>query len=145
MVFLRTIFGAAVGAVIILTISRLIPYTPDLSDWGGRAYPQTYLTPLIILAVVGYIGAWVGARFSGETGRLTGMLAAIIVGALAIGWKFDASIFKPLFQHPAYPVFSDHTLLALAVLLTCGHLGGMRVERGYFQKIVQSHAEKAVS
>jgi hypothetical protein len=136
MTFIRTIFGALIGAILILTIARLLPFTPDLSDWGGRAYPKSFLTPLIILAVISYMSTWIGAKFSPETGRLTGMLAALLTGAVAIGFKFDAAIFKPLFEHPAYPVFSDHTLLALAVLLTCGHLGGLRVEKGYFNRKV---------
>jgi uncharacterized membrane protein YeaQ/YmgE (transglycosylase-associated protein family) len=145
MTFIRTIFGAAVGAALILFVSKAIPFTPDLSDWGGRAYPQSYLLPLIILAIVGYISGWIGAKLSPETGRLTGMLASIAAGAVIIGWKFDAPILRPLFHHPAYPVFSDHALLALAVLLACGHLGGMRVEKGHASRIAKASQPEITS
>jgi ABC-type thiamin/hydroxymethylpyrimidine transport system permease subunit len=57
------------------------------------------------------------------------MFASIITGATIIGWNFSGNIIEPLFHHPAYPVFSDHTLLALAILLVAGHLGGVRVEK----------------
>ena len=137
MLFLRTIAGAIVGAALILLLSLAIPITPDLSDWGGRAFPRSYLAPLIILAFISYISTWVGANMSPRTGRLCGMLASIAAGAVAIGWNFGARLLEPLFQHPAYPVFSDHALLALAVLLVSGHLGGLRVERGFLSRAVE--------
>ena len=130
MVFIRTILGALVGSIFCLAAFRFIPFTPDLSDWGGRAYPRTYLFPLIIVAVIGYIGGWVGAKASPVTGRLCGMLSSIIAVVISIGWNTGSMILMPLFHHPAYPVFSDHALLALSVLLVCGHLGGLRVENG---------------
>lgn len=128
---LRTIIGALIGAVINLAVCRLIPFEPDLTDWGGLAYPRSFLFPLLILAVVSYCSGWIAANVSPSTGRLTGMLASILVGVAAIGWDTGASVLAPLFNHPAYPVFSDHTLLAVAVLLVGGHLGGLRVERNH--------------
>lgn len=130
MVFLRTITGAILGAIICLAAFRLIPFTPDLSDWGGRAFPRTYLFPLIIVAVISYAGGWIAAKVSPVTGRLCGMISSIITAAVSIGWDTGSMILMPLFHHPAYPVFSDHALLGLAVLLIGGHLGGLRVEKG---------------
>jgi len=115
----------------ILLLSTVIPFTPDLSDWGGRAFPQAYLSPLIILMLVGYVSGWVSGGFSPQTGRLCGILASILAGAAIVGLGYGGSLVKPLFHHPAYPIFSDHALLSLAVLLVSGHLGGLRVERGY--------------
>jgi hypothetical protein len=141
MLFLRTISGAIVGAIMILLISWAIPITPDLSDWGGKAFPCEYLTPLLILTLISYFSAWVGAKFSPRTGRLVGMLAAILAGVVALGWDTRIALFKPLFHHPAYPVFSDHTLLALAMLLVAGHLGGLRVEKGYLMHFIDKSPE----
>jgi len=129
MVYFRTIAGAVAGAVINLIIFRIIPFTPDLTDWGGRAYPRSYILPLIIVAVVSYTAAWLGSKISPSTGRLTGMLASIITAAVTIGFETGSGLVEPLFHHPAYPMFSDHALLALAILLVAGHLGGARVER----------------
>jgi len=131
MVFIRTIFGALIGAIIALTIFYVIPFTPDLSDWGGRAFPRSYITPLIIVTITGYISAWIGAKFSPDTGRLSGMFAAIVTGIVIIAFSYNPDLLSPLFHHPAYPVFSDHTLLALALLLVAGHLGGLRVEKSH--------------
>jgi len=66
---------------------------------------------------------------SRSTGRLCGMLAVIIAGVVAIGWDTGSQVLRPLWHHPAYQVFSDHALLAIAILLVAGHLGGLRVER----------------
>ncbi len=129
MIFVRTILGSLIGAAINLLVFRLLPFAPDLSDWGGRAFPRSYIIPLFIVAIISYITGWIAAKFSPVTGRLCGMLAALITGAVAIGWDTGANILEPLFHHPAYPVFSDQTLLALALLLVGGHLGGARVER----------------
>jgi len=129
MVYVRTFAGAVIGAVINLVIFRLIPFAPDLTDWGGRAYPRSYILPLIIVAIVAWLSAWLAAKISKSTGRLTGMLSSLLTAVVVIGWDTGAKILEPLFHHPAYPVFSDHALLALAVLLVAGHLGGSRVER----------------
>lgn len=126
---LRTILAAAIGAAFILLVCRIVPLTPDLSDWGGRQFPRSYLLPLALLAIAGYLGGWVAGRISPITGRLSGMLATILAGVIAVAWDTGAPMLVPLFHHPAYPVFSDHALLALAVLLVGGHLGGLRVER----------------
>ncbi|HDS30414.1 MAG TPA: hypothetical protein ENN67_05150 [Firmicutes bacterium] len=125
----KIIFGAIVGSIINLTLCRIIPITPDLSDWGGRTFPVSYLVPLLIFAVVSYIGGWVAGAFSPRTGRLAGMLSGIIVAVVAIKMNFQAPIIQPLLNHPAYPIFSDHALLALAVLLVGSHLGGLRIEK----------------
>jgi hypothetical protein len=135
MTLLKTIAGAILGAVLILLLARLVPLTPDLSDWGGKAFPRSYLTPLILLGVISYVAAWVGAQLCPETGRLSGMLSAILAGAVAIGWHFQTPMLEPLFHHPAYPMFSDHALLALAILLVAGHLGGLRIERAFVNRI----------
>ena len=129
MAFLRTTLGAIVGAVIAIVVFRLIPFTPDLTDWGGRAYPRTYLFPLLVTAIVSYISAWAGSKFSPETGRLCGMFSMLITAVVEVGWNFSGGILTVLFHHPAYPVFSDHALLGLAVMLVAGHLAGLRVER----------------
>jgi len=129
MVYVRTALGTIVGAVIAILFFAFIPYSPDLSDWGARVYPRAYLFPLMIAAIVSYISGWLGSRISTETGRLCGMLSMILVGICAIGWDFSGGILTPLFHHPAYPVFSDHALLALAVILAGGHLGGLRIEK----------------
>ena len=129
MVLLRTIVGSLLGAGLNLLVFRLLPFAPDLTDWGGRSYPRSYVLPLLIVAIVGYATGWLGAKVSPVTGRLCGMLAALITGAWVIGWDTGAKVLEPLFHHPAYPVFSDHALLALAVLLVAGHLGGARIER----------------
>ena len=141
MTALRTIAGAVLTAVLILLISRVMPLSPDLSDWGGRAFPRSYLTPLLILAVISYFSGWVGAKLSPETGRLVGMLGSLAVGVTTIAGKFHAPLLEPLFQHPAYPVFSDHALLALAVLLVCAHLGGLRVEKSQIAKSTSDAAK----
>ena len=96
----------------------------------------------MLLAIVGYLGGWGAGRVSPLTGRLSAMLASIIAGVVAIGWDISAPILTPLFHHPAYPIFSDHALLALAVMLVAGHLGGLRVERGVLNRSVT--ASKAV-
>ena len=127
---LRTIVGALIGAAVILILCRLVPFSPDLTDWGGRSFPRLYLLALLILALIGYFGGWSAARVSPSAGRISGMLASLIAGVLVIGWDLGAPLLKQLFHHPAYPVFSDHALLALAALLVGGHLGGLRVERG---------------
>jgi len=129
MVYFRTLAGAVAGALLNLIIFRIIPFTPDLSDWGGRAYPRTYILPLIIVAIVGYFSAWLVSKMSPSTGRLIGMLASILTAAAAIGWSTGSKVLEPLFHHSAYPSFSDHALLALAILLVAGHLGGSRVEK----------------
>jgi len=129
MLALRTIIGSVVGCLLNLLVFRLIPITPDLSDWGGRGYPRTYIFPLLIVAVISYLTGWIGSKFSPRTGRICGMFASILTGAVIIGWGFSPDLITPLFHHPAYPVFSDHALLALAVLLAGGHLGGARVEK----------------
>jgi hypothetical protein len=129
MTTLRTIAGSILGAIIGLAILRFIPFTPDLTDWGGRVYPRTYIFPLTIVAVVSYFSGWFAAKLCPVTGRLIGMLVSILIGAVAIGWDTGATVFDPLFHHPAYPIFSDHALLALAILLVAGHLGGLRVEK----------------
>ncbi len=129
MVFLRTILGSILGAALNLLIFRLLPFSADLSDWGGRSYPRTYLLPLLIVAIVSYVSGWVAAKLSPSTGRLCGMFASIIAAVVVIGWDTQAKVLEPLFHHPAYPIFSDHALLALAVLLVGGHLGGARVEK----------------
>lgn len=126
---LRPVAGAALGTALILLLSKIVPFSPDLSDWGGRAFPREYLGPLIAVAVIGYLGGWVGAMVSPGTGRLVGMIASIVSVAVIIGWGYSAPLLEPLFHHPAYPTFSDHALLATAVLLVSGHLGGLRVER----------------
>jgi hypothetical protein len=136
--FLKTVLGAIVGAGLILLISRIIPFHQDLSDWGGRAYPQSYLTPLIILAILSYFSGWIGAHISPVSGRLCGMLASLITGAAIVGWGYGGTMMTPLFHHPAYPLFSDHALLSLAVLLVCGHLGGLRIERAYLNRNPES-------
>ena len=141
MVYLRTLAGAVAGAIINLIIFRLIPFTPDLSDWGGRAYPRSYILPLIIVAIVGYFSAWLASKISPSTGRLIGMLASILTAAAAIGWSTGSKVLEPLFHHPAYPSFSDHALLALAILLVAGHLGGSRVEK--FSRKAESASEMA--
>jgi len=129
MQLLRTIFGSAIGAILALTFYAILPFTPDLSDWGGRTFPRTYLWPLLILAIASYCFSWTGAKISGESGRLSGMLTSIIAGAVIIILNFNSDFLATLFHHPAYPVFSDHVLLALAVMLVAGHLGGLRYER----------------
>lgn len=129
MVFIRTIIGAVLGSIICLAILRFIPFSPDLTDWGGRVFPRTYLLPLLIVAIVSYAAGWIGAKISPVTGRLCGMLSSIIAAIAGIGWNTGSLVLLPLFHHPAYPVFSDHALLALAVLLIGGHLGGLRVEK----------------
>jgi len=129
MVFLRTILGALLSAVTALVIFRVLPYAPDLSDWGGRAFPRSYILPLLVVAVVSYVSAWIWARLSPVTGRLCGMIGMILAAIAAIGWDTGSRVLEPLFHHPAYPVFSDHALLALAILLVGGHLGGLRVEK----------------
>ena len=143
MVYFRTLAGAVAGALLNLIIFRIIPFTPDLSDWGGRAYPRSYILPLIIVAIVGYFSAWLVSKISPSTGRLIGMLASILTAAAAIGWSTGAKILEPLFHHPAYPAFSDHALLALAILLVAGHLGGLRVEK--FSRKLESASEMAAS
>jgi hypothetical protein len=143
--FLKTILGAIIGAGLILSISRVIPFHPDLSDWGGRAYPQSYLTPLIVLAAISYISGWLGAQISPVSGRLCGMLGSLLAGAAIIGWSYGGTLMTPLFHHPAYPMFSDHALLALAVLLVCGHLGGLRVERAFLNRNPESASGLSVS
>jgi hypothetical protein len=130
MVFFRTILGAALGSIFCLAVFRFIPFTPDLSDWGGKAFPRTYLFPLLVVAIVSYIGGWIAAKVSPVTGRLCGMLSSLIAAGASIGWNTGSMILMPLFHHPAYPVFSDHALLGLAVLLVGGHLGGFRIEKG---------------
>ena len=129
MVFLRTILGAVLGSIFCLAVFRYMPFTPDLSDWGGKAFPRTYLFPLLVVAIVSYIGGWFAAKVSPVTGRLCGMLSSLIAAVVSIGWNTGSMILMPLFHHPAYPVFSDHALLGLAVLLVSGHLGGLRVEK----------------
>ncbi|GAG16935.1 unnamed protein product, partial [marine sediment metagenome] len=129
MLTLRTILGTLLGAAVNLAVCRIIPFTPDLTDWGGRAYPRSYLVPLLILAVISYASGWLAARVSPKTGRLAGMLAGIVVAVIVILWDINVPLLAPLFHHPAYPIFSDHALLALAVLLVGSHLGGTRVER----------------
>jgi hypothetical protein len=125
----RTILGAIIGALVNLALCRMIPFSPDLSDWGGLAYPRSYLVPLLIFALISYVSGWIAAGFSARTGRLTGMLASLIAAVINVGWNMHAPLLEPLLHHPAYPIFSDHALLALAVLLVGGHLGGLRVER----------------
>lgn len=51
-------------------------------------------------------------------------------------WDLKIRLIQPLLHHPAYPVFSDHTLFALAMLLVAGHLGGLRVEKGYLMHFI---------
>ena len=143
MVYFRTLAGAVAGALLNLSIFRIIPFTPDLSDWGGRAYPRTYILPLIIVAIVGYFSAWLVSKMSPSTGRLIGMLASILTAAAAIGWSTGSKVLEPLFHHPAYPSFSDHALLALAILLVAGHLGGSRVEKS--SRKMESPSEIAAS
>ena len=143
MVYFRTLVGAVAGALLNLILLRVIPFTPDLSDWGGRAYPRSYILPLIIVAMVGYFSAWLVSKMSPSTGRLIGMLASILTAAAAIGWSTGSKVLEPLFHHPAYPSFSDHALLALAILLVAGHLGGSRIEKS--SRKVQSPSEIAAS
>ena len=128
---IRCIAGIAVDTGLFLLLAKVIPFTPDLSDWGGGVFPRTYLFPLFILAVVGYTCAWAGAQICSRYGRLVGLLGSIISAAIVIGWDIGAPVLKPLFHHPLYPLSSDHSLLALAVLLVSGHLGGSRVERRF--------------
>jgi len=130
----RTISGALIGSALFLIVTRFIPWNPDLSDWGGKAFPRSYLGPLIILAILSYLMGWTAGKISPVTGRLSAMLAGIISGGLVMTIDFGSNFLKPLFHHPAYPVFSDQTLLALAVLLTAAHLGGLRCERNIVKK-----------
>jgi hypothetical protein len=129
MVYLRTAIGAIAGAIVAILLFRFIPYSPDLTDWGARVYPRAYLFPLLVVAVISYLSGWLGAKFSPVTGRLCGMFAMILTAVAAVGWDFSGGILTPLFHHPAYPIFSDHALLALAIMLVGGHLGGLRVEK----------------
>ena len=129
MVVVRTILGALLGAIINLAVYNLLPFNPDLSDWGGRAFPVTYLFPLVIVAIVSYVSGWIAAKISPDTGRLCGMFGSIITAVAVIGWRLGGGVLSPLFDHPAYPLFSDQALLALAILLVAGHLGGARVEK----------------
>lgn len=130
----RMIAGSAISAVLALVVFKIIPYTPDLSDWGGRTFPRTYIEPLVMVFVVSYLAGYTAARFSPSTGRLSGMVTSLVVAIVLIGFDFSSGILNPLFHHPAYPVFSDHALLALAALLTGGHLGGLRVERSVLKE-----------
>lgn len=129
MTLIKTIFGAIIGAALILILSKWIPIKSDLTDWGGKSFPPSYLFPLFMAAIIGYIGGWTGANLSPKTGRLVGMLASLTAVSAIIGWKFTSPFLATLYHHPAYPIFSDHALLAVAVLLVSGHLGGLRVEK----------------
>ncbi|MFH1675525.1 MAG: hypothetical protein ABIC40_00770 [bacterium] len=132
----KTILGALIASVLFLAVVRFIPWNPDLSDWGGRAFPRSYLEPLIILAILSYLMGWTAGKISPVTGRLSAMLAGIISGGLIVAFDIGSNLLRPLFHHPAYPVFSDQALLALAVLLTAAHLGGLRCEKNAVQKSV---------
>lgn len=129
MVYVRTAFGAIIGAIVASIVFRFVPFSPDLNDWGARIYPRAYLLPLLAVAIISYLSGWIAAKFSPVTGRLCGMFAMILAAVLALGWNFSGGLLTPLFHHPAYPIFSDHALLALAVMLVGGHLGGLRVEK----------------
>jgi len=126
---IRCIVGIAVDVGLLLLFAKVIPFTPDLSDWGGGVFPRSYLLPLLILAIIGYTCAWAGAQICSRYGRLVGLLGSILSAAIVIVWDIGAPVLKPLFHHPVYPISSDHSLLALAILLVSGHLGGSRVER----------------
>jgi uncharacterized membrane protein YeaQ/YmgE (transglycosylase-associated protein family) len=135
MAIIRSIIGGIIGAGLVLLISRFIPYHPDLTDWGGRTFPRSYLTALIILALIAYVSGWIAGRISPRTGRLSGMFSSLIAVVVTVGWSFKAPVLEQLFQHPAYPIFSDQALLAAAVLLVSGHLGGLRIEKAHLRKL----------
>lgn len=142
MAIFGSIIGGFIGCGVLLFAARFVPYSPDLTDWGGRVFPRTYLIALIILALIAYVSGWIAGRISPRTGRFSGMLSSIFASAVIIGWSFKAPLFEQLFHHPAYPIFSDHALLAVAVLLVSGHLGGLRVEKSMLSRL-QKDARKS--
>lgn len=128
MVFVRFIAGILLGSTLILGIGKVLPTQVDLSDWGAGVYPRTYLLPLIILFVLSYFGGWISGKVVPEYGRLGGMVTGLTCAFFIAGYGFTSNLFSPLFHHPAYPPFSDHALLALAIMLAGCHLGGARGE-----------------
>ena len=126
---IRTIAGSIAGAILGLILLRVIPYSPDLTDWGGRSFPRAYIEPLVLLFIVGYMSGFLAGQIIPKSGRLAGMLGSIILAVVIIGFDFSSDVVNPLFHHPAYPSFSDQALLALGVLLIGGHLGGFKVEK----------------
>ena len=127
--FLRTCAGVLVGTCFNFILLRFIPFVPDLTDWGGRAYPREYVLPLMIAVAIFYMGGWLGSKLSPTTGRLVGMLASLVTVSVFIKFTGLSNILEPLFHHPAYPIFTDHALLALALILVAGHIGGFRIEK----------------
>ena len=70
---------------------------------------------------------------------------SLFTSVIVIGWETGANVLDPLFHHPAYPAFSDHALLALAILLVSGHLGGSVVERASIKKDLGSEQLKVTA
>jgi len=122
-----------IGSALGLGIFFLFPWKPDLSDWGARVYPMAYLIPLIIVFLTSYGCGWISAKFIPKNGRLVAMITGIVLLLTITGLQFSTALLKPLFHHPAYPTFSDHVLLASAIVLVGTHTGGLRVEKGKAQ------------